>query len=289
MLICLACTSCSPCILSQHIGVTCSRPTCTVSATSRPHSLQDPAPPLHQQLQRSAAHCRIARAKHSAALQSRVSRLCCACAVRGYAFSGGGRNIIRVDVSPDGGRTWHVATLDNPGQLPYRCLPATMRITKPTTAMTSAQTCVTCPVRHKHGSWLYVTWQRSTLNACVEKKVVPCWDGYQVHMCASASLCCHSVADAAQHTKSPSGELHCCSTMHRVMPVQQLLMDCRAWDWTLWHIELPLPQEGQIEICCRAVDSSYNTQPDTTAPIWNMRGIINNAWHRVNVSVAAAA
>lgn len=41
-------------------------------------------------------------------------------AVRGYAYSGGGRNIIRVDVSPDGGKTWHVATLDNPGQLPYR-------------------------------------------------------------------------------------------------------------------------------------------------------------------------
>ncbi len=44
----------------------------------------------------------------------------CGDAVRGYAYSGGGRNIIRVDVSPDGGKTWHVATLDTPGQLPYR-------------------------------------------------------------------------------------------------------------------------------------------------------------------------
>ena len=41
-------------------------------------------------------------------------------AVRGYAYSGGGRNVIRVDVSPDGGKTWHVATLDNPGQLQHR-------------------------------------------------------------------------------------------------------------------------------------------------------------------------
>ena len=40
--------------------------------------------------------------------------------VRGYAYSGGGCNVVRVDVSADGGKTWHVATLDNPGQLPYR-------------------------------------------------------------------------------------------------------------------------------------------------------------------------
>lgn len=43
-----------------------------------------------------------------------------ATAVRGYAYSGGGRNIIRVDVSADGGQTWHVASIDNPGQLPSR-------------------------------------------------------------------------------------------------------------------------------------------------------------------------
>ena len=41
-------------------------------------------------------------------------------AVRGYAYSGGGRNIVRVDVSADKGQTWHAATIDNPGQLPSR-------------------------------------------------------------------------------------------------------------------------------------------------------------------------
>lgn len=30
---------------------------------------------------------------------------------RGYAWSGGGRDIIRVDVSADGGKTWKVKTL----------------------------------------------------------------------------------------------------------------------------------------------------------------------------------
>lgn len=32
--------------------------------------------------------------------------------MKGYAWSGGGRRIIRVDVSVDGGRSWQVANLD---------------------------------------------------------------------------------------------------------------------------------------------------------------------------------
>lgn len=32
-------------------------------------------------------------------------------AVKGYAWSGGGQGIIRVDVSADGGKTWHTAEL----------------------------------------------------------------------------------------------------------------------------------------------------------------------------------
>jgi len=35
--------------------------------------------------------------------------------VRGYAFSGGGRGIARVDLSLDGGETWLNAELDNNG------------------------------------------------------------------------------------------------------------------------------------------------------------------------------
>ncbi|KAF6031291.1 SUOX [Bugula neritina] len=40
--------------------------------------------------------------------------------VRGYAFSGGGRGIARVDLSLDGGETWLNAELDNNGQSPYK-------------------------------------------------------------------------------------------------------------------------------------------------------------------------
>lgn len=32
--------------------------------------------------------------------------------VKGYAWSGGGQKIVRVDVTIDGGDTWHVANLD---------------------------------------------------------------------------------------------------------------------------------------------------------------------------------
>lgn len=33
--------------------------------------------------------------------------------VQGYAWSGGGQKIVRVDVTADGGDTWHVANLES--------------------------------------------------------------------------------------------------------------------------------------------------------------------------------
>ena len=41
-------------------------------------------------------------------------------AVKGYAFSGNGQGIIRVDVSIDDGKTWVSADLQKPGQEPGR-------------------------------------------------------------------------------------------------------------------------------------------------------------------------
>ncbi|MEE6471518.1 hypothetical protein FKM82_009291 [Ascaphus truei] len=60
----------------------------------------------------------------------------------------------------------------------------------------------------------------------------------------------------------------------------------RAWAWKLWQLNAPLPDEDtDITIICKAVDLSYNVQPDTVAPIWNLRGVLSNAWHRVRVTV----
>ncbi|XP_029450619.1 sulfite oxidase-like [Rhinatrema bivittatum] len=99
--------------------------------------------------------------------------------VRGYAWSGGGREVVRVDVSLDGGNTWHVAQLAGEKQAPGR-----------------------------------------------------------------------------------------------------------AWAWKLWTLTAPPPTgRTELEIICKAVDSSYNVQPNTVAPIWNLRGVLSNAWHRVCVRV----
>ncbi|XP_044851409.1 sulfite oxidase, mitochondrial isoform X3 [Mauremys mutica] len=100
--------------------------------------------------------------------------------VKGYAWSGGGRGVVRVDVSLDGGRTWRVAELTGEEQRPGR-----------------------------------------------------------------------------------------------------------AWAWRLWRLTAPVPPDAaELDIVCKAVDASYNVQPDTVEPIWNLRGVLSNAWHRVRVTVA---
>ncbi|XP_040888897.1 sulfite oxidase, mitochondrial [Toxotes jaculatrix] len=107
--------------------------------------------------------------------------------VKGYAWSGGGREVVRVDVSVDGGKTWQVAQLrtSDKGQAP--------------------------------------------------------------------------------EPSPPPG---------------------RAWAWKLWELTVALPPEAQeLEIICKAVDNSYNMQPDTVPPIWNLRGVLSNAWHRVKVKI----
>lgn len=109
---------------------------------------------------------------------------------RGYAWSGGGREVVRVDVSLDGGRTWQLARLRGGEE---------------------------------------------------------------------------EVGEGREAAPPPG----------------------RAWAWKLWEVTAPLPADAgdELEIVCKAVDSSYNTQPDTVAPIWNLRGVLSNAWHRVRVKV----
>ena len=40
-----------------------------------------------------------------------------------------------------------------------------------------------------------------------------------------------------------------------------------------------------ITLVCKAVDSSYNNQPESNAPIWNLRGCLTNAWHKVPIKI----
>lgn len=66
----------------------------------------------------------------------------------------------------------------------------------------------------------------------------------------------------------------------------------RAWAWTLWEATIPLKEilegrkeGGKIELLCKAVDSSYNQQPEHVESLWNLRGILNNSWHRIYVTI----
>lgn len=110
--------------------------------------------------------------------------------ISGYAFAGGGRDIIRVDVSSDNGKTWHNAKLHKELQYKYNDNDKFKRLD-------------------------------------------------------------------------------------------------RQYAWTQWSVTLPveLTKQDNVQLICKAVDSHYNVQPDTVAPIWNLRGVLNNAWHRVNLKV----
>lgn len=83
----------------------------------------------------------------------------------------------------------------------------------------------------------------------------------------------------------------------------------REWAWRVWSAEVPLPKarpspphfrvsapssshvqdkRGEVQVACRAWDTAYNTQPERTEHIWNLRGVVSNAWHRVPITVVDA-
>lgn len=54
------------------------------------------------------------------------------------------------------------------------------------------------------------------------------------------------------------------------------------WAWRFWETELQFgPDEHRIVV--RALDSAADTQPEDVGSIWNFKGYVNNAWHRVRV------
>lgn len=56
--------------------------------------------------------------------------------------------------------------------------------------------------------------------------------------------------------------------------------------WTLFKAEVKIPPGvKEFNIIAKAVDRAYNTQPETASGIWNVRGLIHNAWHRVPIIV----
>jgi sulfite oxidase len=54
------------------------------------------------------------------------------------------------------------------------------------------------------------------------------------------------------------------------------------WTWTRWQATVVLP-EGRHTLMVRAFDESGATQPAELHDTWNVKGYLNNAWHRVSV------
>jgi sulfite oxidase len=55
------------------------------------------------------------------------------------------------------------------------------------------------------------------------------------------------------------------------------------WAWRFWQARLEF-KTGSYQLVVRAWDSAGNTQPDDARKIWNFKGYLNNAWHRVNIT-----
>ena len=80
------------------------------------------------------------------------------------------------------------------------------------------------------------------------------------------------------------GETWVCAEMDKGEQNQKLH---REWAWTLWEVTVPIPKnhKGKLEVVCKAIDASHNTQPESPKGIWNLRGLCNNSWSRVTVNV----
>jgi len=80
------------------------------------------------------------------------------------------------------------------------------------------------------------------------------------------------------------------ATLERASETQGLRSGT-AWAWVQWQYSAKIPDsaKGTHKIVCKAVDDQYNQQPHDSAPIWNLRGILNTSWGNVTVKIAEAA
>jgi sulfite oxidase len=63
-----------------------------------------------------------------------------------------------------------------------------------------------------------------------------------------------------------------------------LLEPPQPWTWCFWEVTVPLGP-GTHQLIVRAWDSAGDTQPADVRQVWNWKGYLNNAWHRVNVDI----
>lgn len=70
----------------------------------------------------------------------------------------------------------------------------------------------------------------------------------------------------------------------RTWRAAELLPDAGPWAWRRWQVHLEFAP-GKHELIARAWDDAANTQPEQIETVWNPKGYMNNAWHRLQVIV----
>jgi sulfite oxidase len=61
--------------------------------------------------------------------------------------------------------------------------------------------------------------------------------------------------------------------------------DGKVYGWTLWEYDYHGKDKGSKSIWARAEDSMGNKQPLSSDEIWNVRGLMNNAIHKININL----
>ena len=64
----------------------------------------------------------------------------------------------------------------------------------------------------------------------------------------------------------------------------RITVEGTSWTWTFWQATVKLPR-GRHVLAVKATDIAGATQPPTVDDTWNVKGYINNAWHRVAVQI----
>lgn len=175
----------------------------------------------------------------------------------GYACSGGGSAVIRVEVTADAGKTWVSAQLQNPGG-----------------------------VQQPSGrAWAWVFWRAAVPVKGLAAGVAAA--GQAVDAAAGAGVRADSNANDAGRglgteqagstsTNSSSGERH-----EGVDTAGGGGAAAAAGDGGC-------DKERVVVLQVKAVDERYNSQPGDVGGIWNIRGCGCNSWHTVYVTVKGA-
>eukprot|EP00877_Chromochloris_zofingiensis_P011811 jgi/Chrzof1/6884/Cz02g02030.t1 len=206
--------------------------------------------------------------------------------VSGYAWSGGGRRVIRLEVTADHGKTWTSAKLNSLPQEYDRC-------------------------------WAWILW---TAEVPVSGSTYRSTETASSSLSAGISrLLAPAGGDDASYDDDNDPQTIAANTGQDPMEVQQqMMMETTTNHQQAANQNSKPDQQGagnkpepagaacsgelqeavaegeggsskpqkEVELCCKATDDSYNTQPDHMGAIWNLRGVGNNAWHNIKIKIA---